>query len=182
MANISLSVEQILTVRIAFQAIIHQHFMTEQLTQVIVATFSVYRIPLQRVEQALADLPYVSEACALAIPDHQARELCAAVIRIARTSNIPKSKINLARIRSDLREGLPSYMLPAILRILKDGEEIPRTVSGKAIKKAVRKEYFATTEWWPHNNPPPEVEYWGNVPQVTEADMRPWDWSGMQRI
>jgi malonyl-CoA/methylmalonyl-CoA synthetase len=129
------------------------------------------------VEQSLGSLPYVSEACVLAIPDHEARELCAAVIRTTRNSE----KINLARVRSDLKESLPTYMLPAILRILKDDEEIPRTVSGKAIKKTICKEFFATTDWWPHNNPPLDVEYCGNMPLV-DGEMTPWDWSGTQRV
>lgn len=132
-------------------------------------------------EQSLASLPYVSESCVLAIPDHEARELCAAVIRTTKASDTLRDKINLARVRFDLKESLPTYMLPAILRILKDDEEIPRTVSGKAIKKTIRKEYFATTDWWPHNNPPLDVEYCGNMPLV-DGEMTPWDWRGTQRV
>ncbi|KKO97290.1 hypothetical protein THAR02_10610 [Trichoderma harzianum] len=126
-------------------------------------------------------LPYISEACVLAIPDHEAKELCAAVIRLDGASGVPAPEISLARIRSDLMQSLPMYMLPAILRILKDGEEIPRNISGKFVKAAVRRELFATTDWWPHSNPPPEVEYWGNMPPIFEAATPPWDWCGVQR-
>ncbi|PKK48947.1 hypothetical protein CI102_7970 [Trichoderma harzianum] len=145
------------------------------------AFFRFFRIPLQKVEQSLLDLSYISEACVLAIPDHEAKELCAAAIRLDATSSVPAPEISLARIRSDLMQSLPMYMLPAILRILKDGEEIPRNISGKVVKAAVRRELFATTDWWPHSNPPAEVEYWGNMPPIFEAATRPWDWCGVQR-
>ncbi|PNP49778.1 hypothetical protein THARTR1_09546 [Trichoderma harzianum] len=112
---------------------------------------------------------------------HEAKELCAAVIRLDGASGVPAPEMSLARIRSDLMQSLPMYMLPAILRILKDGEDIPRNISGKVVKAAVRRELFATTEWWPHSNPPPEVEYWGNMPPIFEAATRPWDWCGVQR-
>lgn len=150
--------------------------------QILVALFGVYRVPLQRVEQALAGLPYVSEACVLSLPDHESRELCAAIVRVARADNALTEQIDLARIRSDLMESLPSYMLPAALRILQADEQIPRTVSGKAVKRAIRKDFFATTDWWPHNNPPSEVEYYGNIPQIDQSSFRPWDWSGVQRL
>lgn len=73
------------------------------------------------------------------------------------------------------------YMLPAVLRILKKGEQLARTFTGKANKKLVKEEFFATTEWWPHESPPAEVEYWGNMPRILEAETRPWDWCGVQR-
>lgn len=132
-------------------------------------------------EQTLLDLPYISDACVLAVPDHEAKELCAAVVRLDETSGVSTSDINLARIRTDAMNSLPIYMLPAILRILKDGEEIPRTISGKAVRKAICKEFLGTDKWWPHDNPPADVEYWGNMPPIFEAETRPWDWCGVQR-
>lgn len=155
--------------------------MNESANKLVVAFFRFFRIPLQKVEQSLLDLPYISEASVIAIPDHEAKELCAAAIRLDVTSSVPASEISLARIRSDLMQSLSMYMLPAILRILKDGEEIPRNISGKVVKAAVRRELFATTDWWPHSNPPAEVEYWGNMPPIFEAATRPWDWCGVQR-
>ncbi|KAH7128998.1 hypothetical protein EDB81DRAFT_808572 [Dactylonectria macrodidyma] len=143
--------------------------------------FRGYRIPTLTVENSLLELPYIAEACAVAVPHKEALQLCGAVIRLRKNCAVPSETITLSKIRSDLRANLPQYMLPILLRILKDGEDFSRTVSGKFIKPKVLKESFGTTEWFLVNDLPTGVEYCGStVPMIIEAETKPWDWSGIQ--
>ncbi|KAH7140347.1 hypothetical protein B0J13DRAFT_637862 [Dactylonectria estremocensis] len=143
--------------------------------------FRGYRISTLAVENSLMELPYIAEACAVGVPHKEALQLCGAVVRLRRTSVVPPKAISLTRIRSDLRGKLPQYMLPIVVRILKDDENFSRTASGKCIKPKVLREYFGTTEWFSVDDLPPGVEYCGStVPMIVEAETRPWDWSGIQ--
>lgn len=127
-------------------------------------------------------LHYVADACVLGVPYHEARQLCGAVIRLRTNGRdlFPQSHVDLARIRADLEGVLAAYMLPVVLRILQDGEQLPRTDSGKPIKKRILAELLGTTEWFPAENLPEGVEYCGCNPVVDEGKTRPWDWGGMQ--
>jgi malonyl-CoA/methylmalonyl-CoA synthetase len=141
------------------------------------------RIPALPVENGLLDLPYISEACVLGVPHTIAKELCAAVVRLRPDSNTPPDLINLGKIRLDLSKTLSTYMLPTLLRILRDDETLPLTSIGKPIKKEIRRDFFKTTDWWPLESPPADVEYWSNkaVTAIGEKDLeRPWDWCAMQ--
>lgn len=142
--------------------------------------FHGYRIASLRVENTLTDLPYISDAYIVGVPDHEAKELCGAVIRIQKGSVSP-SQVSLAQIRSDLSETLPTYMLPMLLRIMDEEEEIPRTVSQKPIKKKILEQFFGVTTYWSTEDPTPRVESWGNAPEQIAAKTRPWDWCGLQR-
>ncbi|KND87442.1 Acyl-CoA synthetase family member 3, mitochondrial [Tolypocladium ophioglossoides CBS 100239] len=141
--------------------------------------FHGYRIQSIRVEEALTDLPYVSEACVIGVPEDEAKELCAALIRLK--EGTPREEISLARVRADLSETLPAYMRPYLLRIMDDGEKVPCTVSSKPIKKEILKQFFGITEYWSIENPTPGVESWGDQPVQVEAETKPWDWCGLQR-
>ncbi|PIG79525.1 hypothetical protein AARAC_000449 [Aspergillus arachidicola] len=137
-----------------------------------------FRIATLPVENHLTDLPYVTEACVLGVPDHEAKQLCGAIIRCSKDTS---SQVSLHRVRSDLSKYLPTYMLPALLRVLKDTEEIPRTISQKPIKKLILRDFFGVTDYWSIENPTPGVETCGNLPPQREATTRPWDWCGLQR-
>jgi malonyl-CoA/methylmalonyl-CoA synthetase len=141
--------------------------------------FHGYRISSLRVENCLTDLPYVADAYVVGVPDHEAKELCGAFIRLAK-GTLPQEQVNLAKIRADLSSTLSTYMLPTLLRIMKDGEEVPRTTSQKPIKKRIVKEFFAA-DCWSADEPTPGVESWGNQPDQVEAKTRAWDWCGLQR-
>jgi malonyl-CoA/methylmalonyl-CoA synthetase len=134
--------------------------------------FYSFRIPVMRVESNLQDLPYISEACVFAAPDPDATELCAAVARLR--ENNPQGQRNiLSRIRADLSKVLPSYMLPIVIRILKDGEEVPKTQSGKTVRRFVWKTFFENADWRSVENPPPGFQYYGNMPPGIAAKNGP---------
>lgn len=126
------------------------------------------------------DLPYVAEACVVGVPHQEVRELCGAVVRLI--NGVTRiEQITLSRIRSDLGGSLALFMMPLVLRIIKDGEELPRTVSGKPIKRQILKNYFGTTDWFPAGDLSPGVEYCGcTMPTIDEAEAKPWDFGGLQ--
>ncbi|RDL35780.1 Uncharacterized protein BP5553_06392 [Venustampulla echinocandica] len=150
------------------------------------ADFIIYRfskIPALLVENSLLDLPYISQACVLGIPHTVAKELCAAIIRLHQDANTVLDQITFDQIRSDLAKTLPAYMLPTLLRILREDEALPLTSIGKPIKREIRTVFFKTTDWWSIENPPLDVEYWNNkaVASIGEKDLRrPWDWCAQQ--
>lgn len=119
------------------------------------------------------ELPYVADAYVLGVPYHEARQLCGAVVRLR--SEISDNKVDLARIRDDLSHDMATYMLPVVLRILKGGEELPRTVSGKPVGREILSKFFGTTVSLPVEDLPQGVEYCGCTPVIDEETTRPWD-------
>ncbi len=141
------------------------------------------KISALQVEASLLDLPYISEACVLGIPHTIAKELCGAIVRLRPGGALTADQITFERIRSDLARVLPTYMLPTLLRVLTGDEFLPTTSAGKPIKGDIRRGFFKTTDWWPIEDPPAQVEYWSDkaVTTIGEKDLqRPWDWCGMQ--
>ncbi|KAH6843247.1 hypothetical protein B0I37DRAFT_330943 [Chaetomium sp. MPI-CAGE-AT-0009] len=141
--------------------------------------FRYFQIPALTVEACLMELPYVADACVLGVPYHEARQLCGAVIQLRHDDT--QRAVNLASIRADLAGVLPAYMLPVVLRVLGDGEQLPRTHSGKPVKKKILSELLGCTEWFPADSLPERVEYCGSWPVIDEKTARPWDLGGMQR-
>ena len=67
-------------------------------------------------------------------------------------------------------------MPPVVLRILRDGEQLPRTHSGKPIKSRIHRELLGMTERFPAEDLPDGVEYFGCcVPVFVEKTASPWD-------
>lgn len=124
------------------------------------------------------DLHYISEACVVAVPNNNVKQLCGAIVRLKRGST-PTEQTSLARIRSDLQISLAPFMLPTLLRILKDEEQLPHTVSGKPIKRQILEDYFGSTDGAQPRVYPPGVERceWE---RPAEGMMKPWDWGGLQ--
>jgi len=89
-------------------------------------------------EEHLLRLSYISEAHVLPVLDHETRGVAAALIRL----NCGNSDINLQRIHDDLSLGLERYKLPALLYILKAGEDVPRTASDKVLKAQALDKFF----------------------------------------
>jgi malonyl-CoA/methylmalonyl-CoA synthetase len=157
------------------------HLMCSQLADfLIVILFLGYRIPIIELESSLMDLPYIAEAYVTAAPDHEARELAAAIVRLQKGCE-DQGPITLSKVRKDLSQYLPTYKLPAILRVLDESEEIPRTASGKPIKRDFLKQFFGIQGFIPPGYSWPRTEYWGNQPEQVLAEMKPWDWCGLQR-
>ena len=88
------------------------------------------------------ELPFISEACIVSIPDKDASTRVAALVRFHQ--DFPSG--NLFTVRQHLSDKLFPYELPTALRVLRNGEEIPLTVSGKVIRKRVVEIYFPATE------------------------------------
>ena len=72
-------------------------------------------------------------------------------------------------------------MLPTVLSVLEHTQELPRTHSGKVMKKNVLRDCLGVIEWFSAEALAPGVEFWGSdLPQVESAGARMWDRGGMQ--
>ena len=141
--------------------------------------FGIFQFSTVVVERGLTDLPYISEACVIGVPNHETGQLCAAVVRL-RCGKMPPGETPLGVIRSDLARTLPPFMLPVLLRILQDGEDLPRTISGKPIKRNILKDYFGIMDGTPAQRVPAGIQQWA-VPRRADGEYKPWDWCGLQR-
>jgi acyl-CoA synthetase (AMP-forming)/AMP-acid ligase II len=96
----------------------------------------------------------------VAVPNHETRQLCGAVVRIRQNPKFSADKSTvLSQIHSDLKTRLPAHMLPVHLRVLGDDEMLPRTVSGKCIKREILEKYFGAMDGQPPATVPPGVEF-----------------------
>ncbi|KAM3499225.1 hypothetical protein MY10362_007506 [Beauveria mimosiformis] len=82
-----------------------------------------------------------------------------------------------------------AYTRPFLLRILREGEAIPYTVSQKPLAREIVRQYFAPTGIWDSGVPTAGVEVWGSslatlnrfIPdKLLEHSLKPWDWAGVQ--
>ncbi|PHH90399.1 hypothetical protein CDD83_3813 [Cordyceps sp. RAO-2017] len=141
------------------------------------------RVPRLAVEEAISSLPYVSEAHVLRVPDHETRSVCGALVRIKENS-IPAGDMSIRRLHADLDDTLPAYMRPYLLRILKDGEEVPCTASQKPIRSEMLRRFFGVMDFWNSDTASPEVEVWHErfapADRIEGANPRPWDWATWQ--
>lgn len=108
-----------------------------------------------KTEAHLSLLPYVSESCLTALPGMRGGKRIAALVRF-RDSTEPEKR-NLLTIRSDLFDHMPEFRLPTELRVLRDGEDIPRSIYGKIRRDKVADEYFPVSE---KGTLPEDVEVW----------------------
>ncbi|KAE8413977.1 hypothetical protein BDV36DRAFT_299488 [Aspergillus pseudocaelatus] len=100
--------------------------------------FHEHTISVLELEHCLMDLPYIFEAHVLPVQDREAGGLIAALVEVQKPNETEQDQgnINLRRIREDLAAAnLVSHKLPALLRILPKNGEVPRTASGKVLKK-----------------------------------------------
>lgn len=111
----------------------------------------------------MTELPYIAEACVVAVPIHDAKQLCGAVVRL--NGSVSAGEITLARIRYDLQGNLETGMLPTLLRPMTRGEELPRTATGKPVKRQVIEDFFyegdCGRDWFAVDNPPLGVQCYG---------------------
>ncbi|KAE8421001.1 hypothetical protein BDV36DRAFT_292677 [Aspergillus pseudocaelatus] len=140
--------------------------------------FHEYTISVLELENRLMDLPYISEAYVITVPDAEAGGLVATLVRPCKPNIDGKqySDITLRRIRKDLAAAnLVAYKLPPLLRVLRDEEQVPRTTSGKTLKKEALRKYFHISGSMPEDYAVEGVEYCGN--QIEEsASTRVFDW------
>lgn len=121
-------------------------------------------------ETRLAELPFLTEACIVSIPDSSASTCVAALVRFN-----PGFVGNLATIRNALSDKLAQYKLPTALRVLAVDEDIPTTVVGKVIRRRVVQRYFVPTGDY---EVAPGVETW-DITKKPEK-IKAWDWEGLQ--
>lgn len=133
-----------------------------------------FKVPIVEVEIRLMELPFISEACIVSIPDKDASTRVAALVRFRHDF----SGGNLVTVREHLSDKLLHYKLPTALRVLRKGEEIPLTVSGKVIRRRVVEQYFPLTGCC---QLPADVELWDiHDEQKKDGPRRAWDWAGLQ--
>jgi malonyl-CoA/methylmalonyl-CoA synthetase len=115
------------------------------------------------VERDLLGLPYVADACVVAVPVEERKQLCGAVVRLK--CGTRREEINLARIRADINTDPATIDLPSVLRILGVDEKLPRTATGKPIKYQVMEDFFYAgdcgRDWFAVDNLPCDVEFSG---------------------
>ena len=72
------------------------------------------------------------------------------------------SEIDLQKIRNDLAPTMGKHKLPALLKIMKADEQVPRTVSQKVMKTEALERFFGIVGYRPPNYRVEGVEFWGN--------------------
>lgn len=115
-------------------------------------------------------LPYVAEACVVAVPVAEQKQLCGAIIRV-KDGTSSSERITLARVRRDLQASLDVTSLPSLFRILGPQEGLPRTATGKPIKYQVMEDFFyggdCGRDWVAVDKLPASVEFYGMPVAVT---------------
>ncbi|KAJ5175402.1 uncharacterized protein N7482_001279 [Penicillium canariense] len=140
--------------------------------------FNGFRVSVYEVESHLCDLPYVSEAYVLSIPDMRYGQCVGSIVRLkagdAGCSNIPMPPL-LEKLRVDLSAILATYKLPTVLRVVGATEELPRSPEGKLARKLALHKYFLTPSSEDGQGMRSKIEVW----DLAVDDMvpkRPWDW------
>lgn len=109
-----------------------------------------YKISALDVERELLALPYTGEVMVVGVLDNEFGQRVAAAITLRtdataqqffRSHNRPPNDLKLDDLRADIRDRLAGYKLPTLLRIVHE-PELPKTVSGKVIKKVLGAQYF----------------------------------------
>ena len=107
------------------------------------------------VEAAIGKLPYISQACVLAVPvfnniyteQRVGVVICASPLSRGQSTRLCREcDITLERLRDDLSADLPFHMLPTAIHVLHPGEEIPKTVSDKFRRNDVAERFFPVGE------------------------------------
>lgn len=124
-----------------------------------------YKISALDIERELLSLPYIAEAMVVGVPDDEFGQRVAAVVTLRsdeiaqkfyREHNRDPAKLDIDDLRGDARSRLAGYKLPTLLRILR--EEIPKSPTGKVVKKSLGPQYFPPGKYIDH----PEVQMWSN--------------------
>ncbi|KAK2865200.1 hypothetical protein FQN49_003817 [Arthroderma sp. PD_2] len=139
-------------------------------------------------EDKLSELPYISEAAVIAVPDIEVFNRVAVIARMRPssqgciTSNGEGHPPNmLYKVRRDLTElKVALYKLPTLLRILGDDEIIPRTTTDKVIRKKVIETFFPQSADCKVEDLPKEVLVWDSKNDKKAGPTGLWDWGGAQ--
>ncbi|RFU31222.1 hypothetical protein B7463_g5091, partial [Scytalidium lignicola] len=93
-----------------------------------------YKISALDIEREILGLDYTLEAMVVGVEDEEFGQRVAAAIVLK-----DRESLTLDALRQDLRSRLAGYKMPTLLRVV---PELPKTVSGKVIKKKLRTELF----------------------------------------
>ncbi|PIB02215.1 Malonate--CoA ligase [Cercospora beticola] len=105
-----------------------------------------YKISALDIERELLALPYVAEAMVVGVDDQEFGQRVAAAIVLKQAADISPqgiadtSRLDIERLRNDLRERMAGYKLPTVLRVL--NEELPKSATGKVVKKTLGPHFF----------------------------------------
>jgi malonyl-CoA/methylmalonyl-CoA synthetase len=117
----------------------------------VVIRYIGHKVPILDVEAYVSKLPYIAEACVLSVPSPNNRltEQRVGILVRVKVSNEGRGEslchqhdLTLERLREDLSHDLPLSMLPTIMHVLRDGEEIPKTLSDKVRRKDAVSKFF----------------------------------------
>ncbi|KAH8433377.1 class I adenylate-forming enzyme family protein [Aspergillus melleus] len=132
-----------------------------------------HRITIFEVESEIMKLPYVSEGYIFGAPDRDGDRL-AALIRLEPTALKSRNTPDLRQLRVDLHKNLYAFQLPVALRFLRDGEDVPRTDTGKLIRRHTVAQYFVPNEDFTYGS---DVETCDWNEPVADG-VKAWDWGG----
>lgn len=139
------------------------------------------RVPILEVEESLLALPYISEAYVVPILDVFAGgSRVAAVVRLRRdplTNNTAASSLSLHTLRAELSSSLPEFKLPTLLRILTDGEDVPRSQAGKPAPRYIATTFFPQSVEGSLKGLPDDVQFCN---AATRDDPVAWGWGVMR--
>ncbi|KAM3504887.1 hypothetical protein MY11210_008183 [Beauveria gryllotalpidicola] len=142
------------------------------------------KVPRILVELEISNLPYISEAYVLRVPDHEERAVCGAIVRVKTDAGTDmQGHVSIEKLHADLSSTLPKYMRPYLLRVLGD-EQIPLTSSQKPNKPLMLRQFFGVTDFWNAEKPKPGVQVWpmrlAMSSNPNSTDVQPWDFAGWQ--
>ncbi|KAL4876010.1 hypothetical protein BJY04DRAFT_223495 [Aspergillus karnatakaensis] len=117
-----------------------------------------HKISIVELEMRLLEQPFISDACVLPVTDAGSNERVAAVIRLQENiTQASESVLEVLRQRLTDTGLVPGYMLPTALRVLRQGEEIPRTASMKVLRRQAAEKFFSLSD---RLDFPDSVERW----------------------
>ena len=93
-----------------------------------------YNVYPREVEESLYTHPAVSEAAVLGVPHPDLGEEVAALVVLR-----PETNATAAEIRAFVKERVAPYKYPRLLEVVK---ELPKSVTGKVLKRAISRDLF----------------------------------------
>ncbi|KAJ5902009.1 hypothetical protein N7495_002537 [Penicillium taxi] len=137
-----------------------------------------YKVPIFEVETAISGLPYISESHVLPVTDSRLGHRVAAIVAYRTMPDIAPNK-TLESLRKDLSGLLPTSKLPTMLRVLGDGDPVPRNSVGKVVKRKLREAYFPESDDPLSDKMSPEVQICDFYSDAVARPPKCWDWAGL---
>ncbi|KAK4555010.1 hypothetical protein LTR86_007776 [Recurvomyces mirabilis] len=103
-----------------------------------------YKISALDIEREILGLDYVAEVMVVGVPDEEFGERVGAVVvmKYALGGTGMRHHLTIEKVRRDLRGRVAGYKLPTLLRVLGTGKELPKSGTGKVVKKILGPEFF----------------------------------------